>query len=434
MKKMALFCIALAILCVNNVYAQVYDTPTASVSVSLVNQDPDPARAGEMVELRFMVENIGGGEVNNLELELVLQYPFVEIPGEGYVKTIKTLSAYQQGDDAALIKYKLRIDKDAVKGTNEIKLRWTETGSDVYTTEIFDIEITGAEYAQIIYIDRSIVTPGEETPLKFTITNVGTSPLQNLVFSWNEENGVILPVYSDDTKYIKYIDVGESVDLEYTVVADINSESGLYQLDLTLTFEAQEGISEEMNTKAGIFVGGETDFDVTFSESSEGQTSLSISNTGNNPALSVTVRIPEQENYRVSGSTSSIIGNLDSGDYTIVSFQISQTGTFIGGTMGRMNRTATGQMPSLPSPQDNNLKVLIEYTDTTGVRHTLEKNVPIQFRSIDTETTTTGFRQRTNIFGMYLPYIILAVVIVVGIVLFRKRDFVKKRFFKKNSD
>jgi len=372
-----------------------------------------------MVELRFMIENTGGRPTNDLKFELMVQYPFTEIPGEDYTRSVSALKAYQQGADAIVLKFKVRVDKDAIKGTNQIKLKRTETGSDYSVIQSFDVGVTGSEYAQIIYIDKSILSPGEETPLKFTITNVGTSPLQNLVFSWNEENGVILPVYSDDTKYIKYIDVGESTNVEYTVVADVNTDPGLYQLDLTLRFDAESGVSQEMNTKAGIFVGGGTDFDVTFSESSAGQTSLSVANTGNNPALSVTVRIPEQENFAVSGSTSSIIGNLDKGDYTIVSFQISQS---MGA--GRINRTST-QTPAMPQ---SNLKVQIEYTDTTGKRHTLEKSVAIQFRTTsDSTTTTSGFRQQSSATSGYLTYAAIAAVAVGGIVCYKKRKFLASR-------
>jgi len=435
MKTIFLFSILMAIsfaLLAGLAVAQTTDTSasspnSANINVSLVSQSPDPAKAGEMVELKFMVENTGGRSTNDLKFELMVQYPFTEIPGEEYIKTVTALRAYQVGADAITIKFKVRVDKDAIKGTNQIKLKRSETGYDSYVTESFNIDVTGSEYAQIIYIDKSIVTPGEETPLKFTITNVGTSPLQNLVFSWNEENGVILPVYSDDTKYIKYIDVGKSTDVEYTVVADVNADPGLYQLDLTLRFDAESG-TQEMNTKAGIFVGGETDFDVTFSESSAGQTSLSVANTGNNRALSVTVRIPDQENFAVSGSTSSIIGNLDKGDYTIVSFQINQTGSMA----GRMNRTA-GQMPDpsqmTQTSQNSSLKVLIDYTDTTGKRHTIEKSVAIQFRGSSSglfATGSTGFRQ-SNAIESYMLYIVAAAAIVGGLVCYKKREFLRSR-------
>ena len=72
------------------------------------------------------------------------------IPGEEYVKTIKAMQAYQQGTDGVTVKYNVRIDKDAVKGSNEIKLKINEVGSEISVTETFNMDITGAEYAQII--------------------------------------------------------------------------------------------------------------------------------------------------------------------------------------------------------------------------------------------------------------------------------------------
>jgi hypothetical protein len=269
--------------------------------------------------------------------------------------------------------------------------------------------------------------------LTFTITNVGSSPLNNLVFSWSEDSSAILPVYSDDTKYIKHIGVGESTELAYIVVADINADTGLYQLDLNLEFETESSGTQSMETKAGVFIGGETNFDVTFSESSEGQTSLSVANIGNTPALSVTVRIPEQDGFSVSGSSSSIIGNLDKGDYTIVSFQISQ-GTYP--AMGRtFNRSAMEQAPSL----DNDLTVLIEYTDTTGIRQSVEKHVPIQFRSITTDSTTTTSTRfsRSNSSGNYLIIAVMVILVVAGYIGYRKskriRSFLNRLLKRKKG-
>jgi hypothetical protein len=425
-------CLLLAI-SIGAVNAQYTDSGTSGINISLISQSPDPARAGELVELRFMVENTGSSEARNLELELIPVYPFVAIPGEDYTRTITTLKAYQQGTDAVIIKFKVIVDNDAIRGTNEIKLTRTETGSDITITDTYEVEVTGTEYAQIIYVDKAKLYPGNETPLKFTITNVGNSPLRDLVFSWSEEEGVILPVYSDDTKYIKSIDVGESVEIEYIVVADVNAVQGLYQLDLSLKYETESGVDEELNTQAGIFVGGETDFDVTFSESSEGVTSLSVANVGNNPAYSVTVRIPEQDNYRVSGSTSTIVGNLDKGDYTIVSFQISQAempGSFSEFNFSQMTpEQRTALRDSAAQRRDGSLEVLIEYTDTTGIRHTVEKEVPIQFRSSDdTETTTvttTRFGRQTDTFGQLIQYAALAVIAVILIGAYVKRKRLK---------
>ena len=392
-------------------YAVEYESPI--IKVTLLNQDPTPARAGDTVELRLRIENTGGGTVQNLELEIQQDYPFAVIDGPALQK-IGTLYAYQTGKNYINTQYRLRIDKDAVKGKHELKVKYRYDGGE-WITSTFNIDVTSKEFAQIIYVDKAKIEPGKETEMKFTITNIGNAPLQNMVFSWSEANGVVLPVYSDDTKYIKYLDVGDSAELKYTVVADVNAQPGLYQLDLNLKYESLTNTtSTVIKTKAGIFVGGETDFDVAFSESTQGQTSLSVANTGNNPALSVSVRIPEQSNFRVTGSNSAIIGNLDKGDYTIVSFQMAS-----GSNSTRANpRAGPTQMPN------RNLKVLVDYTDTTGERHSIEKSVPVQFRS-GSEVAMAGPR-RFSLNSLIVPALVIVAIAAGLFYFFRMRKSKRK--------
>jgi hypothetical protein len=406
---------------------------SAMVTTSLLNQNPDPARSGETAELKFTVENAGGAVASDTAIELLPSYPFSKIPGEEYVKNVSTLQGFQQGTNAAIISFKVMVDKDASAGTSKIQLKQSSASSGVSVTQDFDVSITSRESAQIV-IDKSKISPGNETNLKFTLNNRGSSPLKNLIFSWSEAKGVILPVFSDNTKYVKYIDVGGSVDLDYTVVADVNAAPGLYQLDLDMKFDSENGTSNEIKTKAGIFVGGETDFDVTYSESSSGQVSLSVANIGNNPAYSVTVRIPEQQGFRTTGSASSIIGNLDKGDYTIVTFQISSAGTFGNRTFGQNGQFngQGGEASPVQTPQRNatSLKVLVDYTDTTGERHSLEKTVSIQ-PSSSSISPASGLSSRQSNNSLIITIVVVAVVAVGGFALYRKRKSVKKLFHKR---
>jgi len=446
MKKLFILILAI-LLMINIVNAQ----ESALIKITLLNYDPSPARAGDTVELRLRVENIGRGIAENLELELIEDYPLKVIDGEA-LQNFKTLYAYQTADNYINTMYRLRIDKDAVKGQHELKLKYRHNKGS-WVTQSFNIQITSKEFAQIIYLDKAQLNPGKETEMTFTITNIGSAPLQNMVFSWGEANGIVLPVFSDDTKYIKYLDIGDSVELLYTVVADVNAQPGLYQLDLNLKYESLVNTtSTVIKTKAGVLVGGETDFDVAFSESTQGQTSLSVANTGNNPALSVSVKIPEQDRFRVIGSTSSIIGNLDKGDFTIVSFQITPRSNF-GDTP--LNRKGQRQRPQGDQEQEhnagtegerfsggsNNLDVVIEYTDTTGERRSIEKTVPIQFRAGSGEGTTSfsgsqlhqgGQSGSSKINGILIT--VLIVVIGLGFYFYRKKrlnhkiqDIVKRK-------
>jgi len=188
--------------------------------------------------------------------------------------------------------------------------------------------------------------------------------LRNLIFSWENKEEVILPVGTSNQRFIKYLGVGEEYKIKYSVIADSSADPGLYKLDLTLEYDdSLTGETEQIITNAGLYVGGGTDFDLAFSEVEGNEYSFTIANIGSNSANSVSVKIPKQEGWSFTGSNEDIIGNLEKGDYTIVSFEMSGTSS------------------------DVNLE--IEYTDTKGERRTIEKIVNLNFgTSIDLNTST----------------------------------------------
>jgi hypothetical protein len=415
------------------------------LSITLLNQDPNPARAGSAVTLRFQVENPGDSPVTGAQFNIVNEYPFTAVDTS---QTIDSIGALQIGNAYANLEFSVKIDPNAKQGTYPIKLKYVDS-KDIGLTQEYNVVVINQDYAQIIYLDKSKLSPGRETEINFTINNVGNAPLQNMVFSWDEPKGAILPVYSDNTRYIKYLDVGDSEQLSYTVIADVNAAPGLYQLNMNLKYQSvNNATTSVINSKAGVFIGGDTDFDVAFSESTQGATSLSVANTGNNPASSVSIRIPQQQNFMVSGSNSAIIGNLDKGDYTLVSFQIvSRTADNNASYVARrvqdttqnvQNFRNTSRNPGMNASQNpnmggNDLRVIIDYTDTTGARVSVEKNVPINFRTSTTgiSTATGSFNRtstQTSFIGSTLFWIILIVVVLVGgYFIYRKSKNPKKK-------
>ncbi|WP_235283172.1 hypothetical protein [Methanosarcina sp. 2.H.A.1B.4] len=153
-----------------------------------------------------------------------------------------------------------------------------------------------------------------------------------------------------------------------------------------LTFEDYESNINTIETNAGLFVGGETDFDVSFSESNAGEISLSIANIGNNIAYSVKVSVPKQAGYSTTGSSSTIVGNLEKGDYTITSFnvintQAAGTNSEDSSSAGKATAAPSGNKSAVTrsagSGTDPTMKVQIEYTDAKGERITVQKDVPV---------------------------------------------------------
>jgi len=385
---------------------------SAAINANIVisNVEPTELLPGETKELTLTIKNAGSYDAKRITLNFQSSR-YISVVGSSGV-SIGSLNGWSSKDITIIV----HVAKGAPSGTYAIPVNctfdqyYTEGNRSVTETmpEVsYSIVLKVAQGAIIVISDivPSELELGEKTDLKFTITNVGNFPLEDFIFSWNEPEGVILPVNSDNTKYIDHIGVGASAVVEYLVVADVNADAGLYQLDLRVEFGDESGGSRLINTTAGIVIGGGTDFDVVVSESSSGQTSLSVANTGNNPAYSVTVRIPEQRQFRVQSSTASIVGNLDKGDYTIVSFQITST--------------------NVSFTQSNNLRVAVDYTDTTGVRRTVEKAVSIQSMGMSSEGTqfNPSMRQQQSIWKnpTLIGTIALVILLIGGFIYYKKR-------------
>ncbi len=414
MKRMLLF-ILLILSPIAHASAATY-VDASGLSVDIISQTPNPARPGETVELTLSVQNFGNEDLKNIVVTAQPEYPFSQVDEESLTKTISYLNARQDDDDAATVKFKFKVASDVSAGTYELDIVTTDSSGTTKTTTL-ELEVRGKEYAQIVTISKSSIDFATEEQLDFAITNTGSSPLKNMQISWVDSTGSILPVYSDNTKYINYLAANESVTVSYMVMADVNADPGLYKLDITLEVEDYNSNVSTISTTAGLFVGGGTDFDVAFSDNSDGEASFSIANIGNNEAYSVKVSIPEQDGYTVSGSSSSIVGNLEKGDYTIASFAVSQQGAggITDNANGGQGGDAISSAASTNVSTNNDLKVLIEYTDSAGQRNSVEKSVQLSLNSTSSAMNTSPSSPN------YVSIILVLVILASGYVVYYRR-------------
>ena len=146
-----------------------------------------------------------------------------------------------------------------------------------------------------------------------------------------------------------------------------------------------------------------TDFDLVVQDISENSVSIGIVNSGRNAASSVVVKIPEQDEFSVTGTNANIIGDLNKGDFTLATFKL------------------------VPKSRDEApLKVEIDYTDSIGNRYTVEKEVPLKIDATTfiSRNRTAGARGQQGIFNspLFGAGAALALVgIVYGVYKFRKR-------------
>jgi len=318
MKKI-LYVVIFASVLLNSVLGEstinVYNTSSGTVITDIsylktyfVNQNPSTAVPGEYVDLLFKVENRGTYDAKNVTFEILPSYPFSLNPGVNAKQDLGTITGLQSGNNAFLVKYKLKVDEDAVDGDNEIKLKYS---------------------------------------------------------------------YSDGS-YIQTYNVSVS------------------------------------NPR--------TDFDVIIQDSTGTSTTLAIANIGANTAYSTIIKIPQQENFRVSGASASIVGNLNAGDYTLVSFQINSIS--IANVSNSSRTQSTGSFTDIIG-RNENITVEVSYTDTLGIRRVIQKQVPFDFAN---STGTSSFQRSqssTSLLGnngiTYIAIGVVGIIVIVAIFKLRKR-------------
>jgi hypothetical protein len=361
------------------------------------------------------------------------------------------------GGSTYTIPLQYTVATTATQGIYQINVDITYDGGYIQQTAM--IQIDQPSFIDLTAVNPATVNIGQATTVNFNLTNTG-STIYHVLLTWKDPNNYILPIGSDNHYTIPVLPAGNTTSVPITLMASPSLSPGIYALNITLQFFDQAGTDQTVTSIVGLQVAGATSFEVVASQSTS-STSLTVINTGANTANSVIVTIPTQASYTVSGSGSANIGNLDPGDYSLASFQLTSTST--NGTMnfsGAGNRTwnrgnmtppsGTGNYTGRTMPGGNgsfifggnggDLTVVITYTDSFGVRQTVRKQVTLSSRSSGSfsgfSRSTTGssqtgssfnFGQQASSSGSGLIYIIIGVVgiILIGLIVFigKKKGF-----------
>ncbi|MBI4362174.1 MAG: hypothetical protein HY558_03280 [Euryarchaeota archaeon] len=258
-----------------------------------------------------------------------------------------------------------------------------------------------------------------ESDLVFLADNRGASPLLNLQLSWEDPQGKIVPIGTSSRAFVERVERGRTASFPFRVSAASDLAQGVHSLNVTLLYTDSAGVQKTRSLRLGVFVGGTTQFDVALQDAGGGVLSLSIANTGLNPATSLVVRLPPQAGLQPRGSSSVALGNLNAGDYTTATFQATalsastpETPEHTGGRGGRPGATGA-------------LRVELEYTDTTGARRTLPKEV--QFNPAALAGAMGGPRGQSSREPPVNPLYPLAAIAAIGGLLLYKRRAIASR-------
>ena len=306
------------------------------IDVSLANYDPDPVEPGRIVEASFKLDNKGTA-AEDVMFEILPEYPFSLLPGEATLKYVGSLGVSQNSDRSVFVKYKLKIDQNAVDGNYEIKAKYKTENFDWTTVE--ELKVKVQSHDAIIGVDKYVtmpeaIAPGERAMLLITIKNYATSLLKDVkvVVELGKSGDVetpFSPVGSTNEKVISSIDPQSSESIEFDLIADPDAKSDTYKIPLRIQYSDVLNKNYSKTNTLSLVVGTEPDISVyiesttIYTPDNTGEATIKIVNKGLTDIKFLSIKLSNGAGYKILSPYEVYIGNIDSDDYETVDYKLS---------------------------------------------------------------------------------------------------------------
>ncbi|MBN2567012.1 COG1361 S-layer family protein [Candidatus Woesearchaeota archaeon] len=406
MRKTA-FAMALTVMMMIGIVPAFGATPTASkLTVTLLNQDPFPAEPGGYVDVRFLIENVGTQQAEDVSFELIYNYPFSLDPGASAMRYYGSIRASADEDQEAIMAYRLRVDADAIDGISKLSLRYKKGADDIWhPTDDFDVRV-GSSNAVISIVDvtadPSHVSPGDTVDVSMRLKNMVGTGLKDIKVSLGLSGTDVpfAPVDSTNEKVIKRLDPGKEQAVEFKLIAESDAASGVYKIPVAITYSDMDGEDYTMAAVTSLVVGSTPDLSVILdttdirSSGSKGEVTVKFVNRGLSDVKFVNVVLEGSDLYKVFSPTELYLGNIDSDDYETADFDLY------------IEKAASGAVT---------LPLQVTYLDPNNKEYSMRVELKVPLYTAE-QLEQYGLVQKSGV-GIYLGVV---VVLVVGFVLWRR--------------
>jgi len=220
--------------------------------------------------------------------------------------------------------------------------------------------------------------------------------------------------------------------VSYKLRVDPNAFDGDYSLKLQYKPGSNQNFISYTESKFNLTItDSRTQFDAVIQETSGSQVSIAIANIGKYAANSVVVRIPEQDDFTTTGTDGQMVGNLDSGDYTLVGFAISSKRAF----SQNMTRTRppTDSTTQNSTQQKTILKFDVYYTDNLGKRRVENMELPLKMNNSSMSVgsfSRTSSTSKIGFFSKWYFWVIMVALLILIYYFYRNPDKLKEMLEK----
>jgi len=304
----------------------VSEASTPQLKVTLQSQSPDPVEPGQVLTVKFKIENEGKETSSDVIVKLKPGFPF-SLHGDVAEKNIGKLRASSTGADAVIVSYKLKVNSGAVEKDTELELDIISGGGVIsYNDDEFLIDIQTHDAVldiTSIKAEPSQVAPGETAQVHITIKNLADSLLKDIKFDLDfSGSGLPLaPYQSSSERRIAQLDSGFQNSLTFTIIASPDASPGLYKIPLVIDYKDEKANSFNESDLLAITIGDSPKLrpfikkSTVLKSASPGKLTIGLANAGTNNLKFVELFILPSDDYElISTSDYFYIGDIDSDD------------------------------------------------------------------------------------------------------------------------
>ncbi len=315
--------------------------PTASaigaVEATFLSQDPDPVEPGEYTELRWKLENVGSSDLENLVLELEPKFPFEFDREDDRVKKIPRLTYELQGIKSVTIKFRARINENALTGEELVKLhiRFADGAEKI---EEQQIAIQSRELSLSVgkvHLLPERPEPGDQLTAEVTIRNTESVTAEDVNLKLALEGLPVAAVGETNEQFLKQLAGNQEHTFTFNLVVGADAKSQLYPVPLLVTYADKFGRNFNFSSSFGLAVEAPPEYIINVDKSdivlpnTKGKVVLSVSNIGASDINYVTVEVKGTPDIEMLSNNLVYMGNLESDDYETAEFDLyvkDQTG------------------------------------------------------------------------------------------------------------
>jgi len=389
---------------------------SAQLKVTLQSQTPDPVEPGQIVTVKFKIENEGKETNDDAIVKIVPKFPFSVYGGSGE-KNIGKLRASSTGADAIVVEFKLKVADNAVEEETELELQ-VQIGTSIFNFDEDDFTIDIETQDAILDItsitsEPKQIAPGEAGEVTIMVKNLADSLLKDIKFKldYDDDDLPLAPYQSSSERRISQLQSGYQNSLKFKMIADPEASPGLYKVSVTITYNDEKGNGYSVSDILAITVGEIPKLKAYIKKSDvlqskkEGKVTLEIANTGSSDVKFLELFLLPSDDYQLVSTTDYYyLGDVDSDD------------------------TESEEIDVYINKKVKNFKlpVMLKYTDAN--------NKPFQ-QQFDLEMNLYSSSQLKK-FGVLetsnsLSYLLFIILIVVGIILYRNYKKDPEKFSRK---